>query len=298
LISLPPRRHELLRAKARTPVSFGMTARVAQGKNLPDSAPLSKPTSRLPRRTQNGTVGGVKTNSKPANSKARALLKKLQALAERGIDGEKVSAQRKIRRLKARFDFSGPEPVETPDLFSGSFKRSAKARPICSFGPNEFEVANAVKWAIESATSIQCVHRNRVLLAEASSATARRLEEIALHIASSFRALLDKFGAVGGVSVDDRGVFVMGLYDGMMNEVRNAGQSLPSRPGLAKRQKGRKRTLSRAAGLHVHPYTLAVGLGKQIRFSAPVAEIAAELEGALRKCLPQEHADSPPPPAK
>jgi hypothetical protein len=83
------------------------------------------------------------------------LLKKLLALAERGIDGEKASAQRKIRRLKARFDFSAPEPAETPDLFSGSFKRSATARPIYSFGCNEFEVANAVKWAIESAMAMR-----------------------------------------------------------------------------------------------------------------------------------------------
>jgi hypothetical protein len=191
--------------------------------------------------------GSIKTNLKPANSKARALLKKLLALAERGIDGEKTSAQRKIRRLKARFDFCAPEPAETPDLFSGSFKPSATARPIYAFGPNEFEVANSVKWAIESATGIRCVYRDRLLLAEASPATARRLEEIALHIASSFRALLDKFSAVGGVSPDDRGVFVRGLYDGMMNETRNAGQPLPSRPGLAKRQRGRKHAAPRAA---------------------------------------------------
>ena len=237
----------------------------------------------------------MNANLKPANAKARALLKKLLALAERGIDGEKASAQRKIRRLKARFDFSGPEPAETPDLFSGSFRRSATARPIYAFGPNEFEVANSVKWAIESATGIQCMHRDRVLLAEASAATARRLEEIALHIASSFRALLDKFSAVGGVSADDRGVFVMGLYDGMMNDRRNAGQPLPSRPGLTKWRRGRKRPAPRAASLHIHPYTLAVGLGKQIRFSAPVEEITADLEVALRKCLAQEHADSPAP---
>ena len=205
------------------------------------------------------------------------MLKKLLALAERGIDGEKASARRKIRRLKGRFDFSAPDPAETPDLFSGSFKRSATARPIYSFGPNEFEVANAVKWAIESATRIQCVYRGRELLAEASSATARRLQEIALHIASSFRTLLDKFSAVGGVSGDDRGVFVMGLYDGMMNETRNTGQPLPSRPGLGKRQRGRKRAAPRAGGLHVHPYTLAVGLGKQIRFFAPVEAGSSDL---------------------
>jgi len=240
-----------------------------------------------------GHSGGTNTNLKPANAKARALLKKLLALAERGIDGEKASAQRKIRRLKGRFDFSAPDPAETPDLFSGRFKRSTTARPVFSFGPDEFEVANAVKWAIESATRIQCVYRGRELLAEASAATARRLQAIALHIASSFRTLLDKFSAVGGVSPDDRGVFVMGLYDGMMNETRNVGQLLPSRPGLAKRPKGKKHALPRTAGLHVHPYTLAVGLGKQIRFSAPVEEIAAELEGALRKCLPQQQAGPP-----
>jgi hypothetical protein len=240
----------------------------------------------------------MKANPKPANTKARALLKKLLALAERGIDGEKASAQRKIRRLKARFDFSGPDPAETPDLFSGSFKRSTTARPIYAFGPNEFEVANSVKWAIESATGIPCVHRDRELLAEASPATARRLEGIALHIASSFRALLDKLSAMGGVSADDRGVFVMGLYDGMMNETRDAGQRLPSRPGWAKRQRGRKRPASCAASLHVHPYTLAVGLGRQIRFCAPIAEIAAELEAAIRKSLAQGHADSPPPASK
>jgi hypothetical protein len=83
-----------------------------------------------------------------------------------------------------------------------------------------------------------------------------------------------------------------------MNETRNTGQPLPSRPGLAKWRKGRKRPAPRAAGLHVHPYTLAVGLGKRIRFSAPVEEIAAELEVALRKCLPLQHADSPPPASK
>src|SRR5258707_14395800 len=46
--------------------------------------------------------GAVKANLKPANAKARALLKKLQALAEQGIGGEKISAQKKIARLTAR----------------------------------------------------------------------------------------------------------------------------------------------------------------------------------------------------
>jgi hypothetical protein len=230
----------------------------------------------------------MKANLKPANSKARALLKKLQALAERGIDGERISAQKKVARLKARLDFTTPDPNETPDLFLGSFQRSTKARWIYSFGRDEFDVANSVKWAIESATKIRCVYRDGKLLAEAAASTTKRLTEVADHIARSFRILLDRFSAVEGVSVNDRGVFVMGLYDGMMNEVRNVGQRLPSRPGLTKAPKRKKRAVNLASGLHIHPYTVGLSLGKQIRFSAPLEQIAAELEAVTRKSLAQE----------
>ncbi len=222
---------------------------------------------------------------KPANSKARALLKKLKALAEHGIEGEKISAQNKITRLTARFDFSAPDLAETPDLFSGSFKRSTTARRIYSFGGNEFEVANSVKWAIESATGIACVHHNHELLAEATLRTANRLTEIANHIAQSFRVLLDKFSAIDGVSVTDRGVFVRGLYDGMMNEVRACGQRLPGRSRGSKKLKPKKRAASGATGLHIHPYTVAVSLGKKIRFSASLEQITAELEAVTQKHL-------------
>jgi hypothetical protein len=216
------------------------------------------------------------------------LLKKLQALAERGIDGERISAQKRVARLKARFDFTVPDPAETPDLFSGSFKRSTTARRIYSFGRHEYDVASSVKWAIESATKIQCLYRGGELLAEATPSTASRLREVAAHIARSFSTLLDKFSAVDGVSVSDRGVFVMGLYDGMMNEARSTGQRLPSRPGLAKARKRKKLAVNRATALHIHAYTVALGLGKQIRFSAPLERIAAELEAVAQKRLTQE----------
>jgi hypothetical protein len=230
----------------------------------------------------------VKANLKPANAKARALLKKLQALAEQGIEGEKISAQGKIARLKARFDFTVPDPAETPDLFSGIFKHSTTAGRVYSFGGNEVDVANSVKWAIESATKIPCVFRDRDLMAEAAPATVKRLAEIAIHITHSFRALLDKFSAVDGVNVNDRAVFVMGLYDGMMNETRNAGQRLPSRAGVKKMRKAKKSAVTHAPGLHIHPYTVALSLGKQIRLSTPLEHITAELEAVTRKHLMQK----------
>jgi hypothetical protein len=225
----------------------------------------------------------VTSDLKPANAKARALLKKLQALAERGIDGERFSAQRKIARLKRRFDFTLPDPSETPDLFHGTFKHATKTRQIYVFAREEFDVANSVKWAIESATRIPCLFRDRELHAEAAAPTARRLTDIAAHIANSFRTLLKQFNAVEGVGVNDRCAFVMGLYDGMMNEPRSVGQRLPSRGIGTKTRKGRKKTASHSAGVHIHPYTVAFSLGKQIRFSVPLEQLAAELEAVRDK---------------
>ncbi|HUC85811.1 MAG TPA: hypothetical protein VL970_11510 [Candidatus Acidoferrales bacterium] len=235
----------------------------------------------------------MKTNLKPVTPKARALFKKLKALAEQGIGGEKSSAQKKLARLTARFDFNAPDLVEMPDLFSGKFSHSATARRIGSFAKHDFDVANSVKWAIESATRIPCIYRNGDLLAEATPSTANRLAEIATHIAESFRALLGQFGAVDGVNGKDRGVFVMGLYDGMMNDARSAGQRLPNRGGAVKLRKPRKNSVAPAANLHVHPYTVGLSLGKQIRFSAPLAQITAELEATLRKHLPQPPVSQP-----
>jgi hypothetical protein len=80
----------------------------------------------------------------------------------------------------------------------------------------------------------------------------------------------------------------MGLYDGMMNEQRNAGQRLPSRARMAKTRKAKKKLVTHAPtspGLHIHPYTVALSLGKQIRFSAPLEQITAELEAVAKKHL-------------
>jgi hypothetical protein len=216
------------------------------------------------------------------------MLRKLQALAERGVDGEKLVAQRKIERLKARFDFGAPCAEETPDLFQGTYKRSNQTKWIYSFPQAEVDIANAVKWAIESATGVHCLYRDCDLLAEAAPGTANRLTRIAEHIGQSFRALAAKFSAVNGVTLADRRVFVMGLYDGMMNDPRDAGQLLPAHPGSKRRGRAKKPDLSPATGLRLHPYTLAVGLGRQIRFSVPLQAIAEELDGLTQHRLADE----------
>lgn len=227
-----------------------------------------------------------------ANTKVRALFRKLQALAERGMDGERAVAQRKLARLMERYDFNGVAADDPLDLFAGKFTPSSKARQIYLFESHEFEVASAVKWAIESATKIRCVHRGADLLAETTPATARRLSEICDRIANSFRALLAKFCGLNSISAADRNAFLMGLYDGMMNEPRSAGQRLPAQSHSAKKRRSRKSPASDASGdassVNIHPYSIAVGLGKQIRFSAPLEQITAELEVVATKYLDQD----------
>jgi hypothetical protein len=117
--------------------------------------------------------------------------------------------------------------------------------------------------------------------------TANRLSEIATHIAGSFRSLIGKFSELSGASLADRSAFVRGLYDGMMNEAREPGQPLPRRYCGKKSPKLKRGPVVSAAGVHIHPYTVAQGLGKRIRFSVPLEQITAELEAVAQKHLAQ-----------
>ena len=227
-------------------------------------------------------------NGKTANARVWALFRKLQALADRGVDGEREAARRKLDRLKARYDFTVPAAADTPDLFSGRFARSSTARPIYSFKRHEAALASSVKWAIETATKIRCLHRGADLLAEATPVTAQRLSQISNHIAQSFRVLLDRFCALDGVTAADRSAFLLGLYDGMMNEARAPGQRLRGRSSSGRKRRGKASPEYKTADMQAHPYSIAVNLGKQIRFSAPVEQIAAELDAVAPKCLAQE----------
>jgi len=228
---------------------------------------------------------------KTANTKARALLGKLERLADPangGTPDEVAAAKRKLQRLKGRFDFNSPAPTETMDIFAGlKFKRNTgRAAHVHTFQPADFDVASAVKWAIEKATGIRCVFRGGALLAEATPGTANKLAKVALHITQSFQTLLEKLSRLNGVTASDRTLFVRGLYDGMMNDGRGVGEPLPSRAAArVKRTKAKKGAVAMPPGLASHPYTVALSLGKQIRFATPLEEITAELERATQLAI-------------
>src|SRR5438874_1342927 len=113
---------------------------------------------------------------KPANTKARNLLGKLERLADpgnNGTPGEMAAAHKKLQWLKSRFDFSESEPVEMMDIFAGlKHKRILRrAAHVHTFQTADFDVASSVKWAIEKATGIPCLFLGGDLLATTTVAT-------------------------------------------------------------------------------------------------------------------------------
>lgn len=109
---------------------------------------------------------------KRANAKARALLGKLERLADPangGTPDEIAAARRKVQRLRNRFDFSEPDTdeLEQLDIFAGIHSQRPARRTVHvhTFEPADFDIANSVKWAIEQATGIACTFRGDELSA-------------------------------------------------------------------------------------------------------------------------------------
>src|SRR5512136_2601008 len=120
------------------------------------------------------------SSMKPANAKARELQGKLERLADPangGTPDEIAAANRKLLRLKRRFDFSEPAPAETMDIFAGlkNTRASRNAAHVCTFQTADYDVANCVKLAIEQAAGIPCFFRGGGLLAQATASTANKL---------------------------------------------------------------------------------------------------------------------------
>ena len=234
---------------------------------------------------------------KPANQTARALLEKLERLADPangGTPDEIATANHKLERLRNRYDFSAPDPAANGqmDIFAGirSKRKARRAAHLYTFHPNDREVANSVKWAIEEATGIPCYFCGEDLTAAVTAGTANRLAKVASHISQSFKTLLDQLGTLQGVTPSDRRLFVRGLYDGMMNDARGVGERLPGDGNVHRGRRRAKKTKKKSSTerppqLAVHPYSVALALGRQIRFAAPVDTIAAELERATQAAL-------------
>lgn len=210
------------------------------------------------------------------SQKIYELRAKLQALAERGVNGEKTEAQKALAKLEKRYDFT-KKIMQTGDIFAGAFIPASIAAPICRV--NDFDIANAIKWAIEERAKIVCLFREGELLAKANAGTAERLGNIATVITLGFSTLWTQYERAGG-NIGDRNCFMAGLYDGMMEQSREG--LLPSRTTKTVVGKAKRKALAAAPGLALHPYSVALELGKQIRFSVPLPDVSDQLQNRLK----------------
>jgi len=166
-----------------------------------------------------------------ASSTAFRLRDKLEALARYGINGERTCAQGKLEALIAKYDWTlDPRKVVQKDVFGGTFTPASYARPVLALDLDDSDISAAVKWGIEARTGIACVWRGAgELWAQADPSSAKRLTNAAKTVSDAFRALWDKFKSAQGVELQDRQIFIAGLADGMMQDVRT-GQLLPVIP--------------------------------------------------------------------
>jgi hypothetical protein len=232
----------------------------------------STPTPKPPRKPRTPRPPRAKV---PATPGARRLLPKLEFLAARpGTPDEGEAAKKKLARLLAKYDFKAPD-ASREELFSGGFEPDPTARPVLSC--RDWALMSAVQWAIEQSTGLRCLIRGDQLLACTTPKTAAKLEAIGRTISEGFAALWGKFSAFPAVSPADRPLFLRGMYDGMMNEQKPEGERLPARVAV-KMPRAKRNAVALPSGIGLHPYTVALDLGRQIRFNAPLPEVINQLE--------------------
>lgn len=228
---------------------------------------------------------------KPATETHWKLRRKLTELAARGIDGEKKAAADKLARLERRYDFSQPEPGGA-SIFAAAFKPSHYAIKLSAFSPGDQDIGSYVKWAIENGAKISAVWRpdgfDSVLYVEADSSCLPQLQRIVDTVRDSFRALWKQFADTAEVKTCERSPFYLGLYDGMMSDQWPTGKPLPAANDRAPKKgagRGKKTAVGQAIGLKLHPYSIGLGLGEQIRFAADIHDLSRELESKVSAAL-------------
>lgn len=205
------------------------------------------------------------------------MRRKLAELVERGIDGERDAAKIKLARLEARFDFTQAEPGG-PSIFDGVFRPSTTAIRLEAFTPAEVELAGFIKWAIENGAGIRGIWRGCELWVEAEPESLPQLRRLAEIVRTSFAELWQGFEGAPTVRPADRKSFQLGLYDGMMAEAWPSGKPLPAvHVEPVKRKRAKKTALAQGPSVTLHPYSIALELGRKIRFAVPIGEIAKAL---------------------
>jgi hypothetical protein len=178
--------------------------------------------------------------------------------------------------------------VEATDLFHGIEVVSAlgNTAQIFTFECGDTNASDFIKWAICNRFNVQGRWKDEgkgkiTLFLEVCNSSVKALRKLAETMAGSFAELWREFNALPGSTLSDARLFMRGLHDGMMNDEREPGEPLPRRSVRPVKQRGgRSRALAFPSGVAIHPYSVALGIGRKIRLMVPAVELTAELRAA------------------
>ena len=218
----------------------------------------------------------------PPTPAARKLHALISALLDSPAPGEAAAAKVKLERLCAKYDFSLPDP-EGADLFAQHIQRQrGDARPLADFPQDGTEAGSFIKWALEHAFGIEGHWRGTMLCVDAHRSSLAALGKITDTLKESFDTLWRQFAAIPGATRHDCRNFIRGLYDGMMRDEKRVGELLPQAAALKPvRVRGKKGAVA-LTGLAIHPYHVALDLGRKIRCQLPIAEVTHALETQIQ----------------
>ena len=235
----------------------------------------------------------------PPNPEILHRRNSLREMVERGTRHEAVVAAAKLAALEERYDFSGKVVSETPtdDLFStftGGGIGGGTSRSIISIPTEDEEIGNFVKWAFLHKFALESHwDKNKpgssVLMASIEKSAADSPRSVAKVILAQFKGLWLEYSKKNTLRLNQRRPFFCGLYDGMMETPRTAGERIPMVSGVRKPKRGKKPSTSTASDMDAHPYEIGLTLGAMIRTNLPLSSLKTQLHLMMQ---PPQHATS------
>lgn len=205
-------------------------------------------------------------------------------MVKRGTRHEGNVAAAKLAKLEDRYDFSAVCTNQQEDLFQacGSIKTGREDYiHVISIPVEDEEIGSYVKWAFLHRFGVDsCWKRTRrgasALHANVDRTAAASLRGVAEVILSCFKQLWAQYSERNTFRAEQRKPFYCGLYDGMMQSPRGAGEIVPMSSG-PRRNKKRKQSKEAAFFVETHPYEIGTTLGGMIRMNAPRRALSSQL---------------------
>ena len=205
-------------------------------------------------------------------------------MVERGTRHERDVAAVKLAKLEARYDFRAAPDKPREDLFQmcGNISIGSKRSvPIISILLEDEEVGSYVKWAFLHKFGVDSYWKRTkpdasMLHVNVDKTAADSLRAVAEIIISRFKQLWTQYSERNAMRAEQRKPFYCGLYDGMMQSPRSAGEKVPMFSGPRRKRKKEKGKV--AFSVENHPYEIGIALGGMIRGNTPLRTLSSQLQ--------------------